>query len=167
MQRYGPPIPFGGGNPPYAFISGDWRIYPLIGVAACNKARSAMVNNAMGIKPSTLKAQNDISRRYVGSSRGLHIEHIANAERRQHAVASNSGSGSSEFLKNLEKQFILRFLKAVSTHRKTLIWNHVEKPAVELSLASGKIPFPAAPLLTESHYCSVGSAIAAALSARR
>ncbi len=154
MQSHRLAIPLGGGHPTCAFIRSDWRIDPHIGVAPCDKARSATVYNAMGVKPSALKTQNDISQRYVGSSCGLHIEHIASTERGKHAVASNAGPHPSMCSENLQKQLILCLLKTVSTHRETLVWNHVEKTAIEI--------LPAAALLrSESHFRSVGAAIAA------
>ena len=124
MQSYRLAIPLGGDDPTYAFISGNWRIDPYIGVAPCGKTRSATAYNAMGAKPSALIAQNDISQRYVGSSCGLHIEHIANAERGNHAVASNTGPHPSMCSENLQKQLILCLLKTVSTHLEILVWNH-------------------------------------------
>ncbi len=144
MQSQRLAIALGGDDPPHASICRDRRICPHICVAPCNKARSATLYDAMGAEPPVLKAQNDISYRYVGSSCALHIEHIANAERRKHAVASNTGPHSSLCSENLQKQLILCFLNTVSTHRGIL----VHSSAIKQFLARCAILSEAGALLT-------------------
>ena len=121
MQSNGLAIPLGGGDPTYAFISGDGRINPHISVAPCDEARSAPVYHAMGTAPSARKAPHAGAPRDGGRSGGLQMEHIPNAERGKHAVASNTGPHPSVRSEHFQKQLILCFLKTVIAHHEAPI----------------------------------------------